>query len=91
MDTPNAAELARRLERVIEANHGIEFRIPPEDFEVPIIELDIGSLDLIEWGFELEAEFDLDFGDAELAEVASFSLDDAERWLAEVVSAGVPA
>jgi acyl carrier protein len=87
---PTARELAARLERIIAANHDEAITIPEEELETPIVSLGIGSLDLIEWAFEIEAEYELELGDDELAQVAAFSFVDTERWLAEHLGSRVP-
>ena len=89
MVPPTARELADRLVRVIEANHDESVVISEEDFETPIVELGIGSLDLIEWAFEIEAEYELEIDDDSLVEFAVFSFANAEQWLAAKLAAGV--
>ena len=92
MQPPTARDLAERLVRIIEANHDEAIAIPEEDYEIPIVNLGIGSLDLIEWAFELEAEYELEIDDDDLVEFAVFSFVDAERWLArELAARAVPA
>ena len=89
MVPPTAHELAERLVKIIEANHDEAITIPEEDYETPIVNLGIGSLDLIEWAFEIEAEYELEIDDDSLVEFAVFSFVDAERWMAGKLAARV--
>lgn len=86
MEPPTAQSLAQHLERIIAANHDEPLTIAPEDYAKPIVELEIGSLDLIEWAFELEEEFELEIDDDGLVEFVAFSLLDTERWLRDQIA-----
>lgn len=86
MRSPTPQALAESLEHVVEINGDEPCTIHSDDYDMPIVALGIGSLDLIEWAFALEEEFDLEIEIDTLEGIASFSIVDASQWIKDIIS-----